>query len=118
MRNLMSRDEYLQKANEGFIKDTIKKGIDKVKSLFKMGMKKVKNFIVIFDSKGHVFPVVSFQAVIDRFSKSNVIKVFAPKAISQNVIDAGGTGCPETAEIKKSDDVYGEVDTDSNEYKN
>ena len=31
MKNLMSRDEYLQKANEGFIKDTIKKGIDKVK---------------------------------------------------------------------------------------
>ena len=36
MKNLMSRDEYLQKANEGFIKDTIKNGWEKATSFFKL----------------------------------------------------------------------------------
>ena len=54
----MSRDEYLQKANEGIIKDTIKKGWEKVKSFFKVCMRKIKNFIAIFDSEGHLLQVV------------------------------------------------------------
>ena len=41
MKNIMSRDEYLQNLEEGFIKDTIKKGWEKVKSFFKIGMKKI-----------------------------------------------------------------------------
>ena len=118
MRNLMSRDEYLQKANEGFIKDTIKKGWEKAKSFFKIGMKKIKDFITIFDSEGHVFPVVSLQAVIDRFSKSNVIKVFASKEISKNVVDAGGEGCSDVAKLKEDDEMYGDVNPDSVEYRN
>ena len=35
MKNLMSRNEYLQNTvEEGFIKDTFKKGWEKIKSLF------------------------------------------------------------------------------------
>ena len=90
MRNLMSRDEYLQKANEGFIKDTIKKGWDKAKSFFKICMRKIKNFITIFDSEGHLLPVVSPQAVMDNFAGSSAVTVLGTNALNDSVTEAGG----------------------------
>ena len=90
MRNLMSRDEYLHKANEGFIKDTIKKGWEKVKSFFKVCMRKIKNFIAIFDSEGHLLPVVSPQAVMDNFSSSSAVTVLGTNALNDSVTEAGG----------------------------
>ena len=90
MKNLMSRDEYLQKANEGFIKDTIKKGWEKVKSFFKVCMRKIKNFIAIFDSEGHLLPVVSPQAVMDNFSSSSAVTVLGTNALNDSVTEAGG----------------------------
>ena len=90
MRKLMSRDEYLQKANEGFIKDTIKKGWEKAKSFFKVCMRKIKNFIAIFDSEGHLLPVVSPQAVMDNFAGSSAVKVLGTNALNDSVIEAGG----------------------------
>ena len=86
----MGRDEYLQKANEGFIKDTIKKGWDKVKSFFKICMRKIKNFIAIFDSEGHLLPVVSPQAIMDNFSGSSVVSVLGTTALNDSVTEAGG----------------------------
>ena len=64
----MSRDEYLQSMNEGFIKDTVKKGWQKVKDFFKIGMQKIKDFIAVFDNKGTLMPVITPQAVIDKFA--------------------------------------------------
>lgn len=90
MKNLMSRDEYLQKANEGFIKDTIKKGWEKAKSFFKVCMRKIKNFIAIFDSEGHLLPVVSPQAVMDNFAGSSAVKVLGTNALNDSVTEAGG----------------------------
>ena len=90
MRNLMSRDEYLQKANEGFIKDTIKKGWEKAKSFFKICMRKIKNFIAIFDSEGHLLPVVSPQAVMDNFADSSAVTVLGTNALNDSVTEAGG----------------------------
>ena len=86
----MSRDEYLQKANEGFIKDTIKKGWEKAKSFFKICMRKIKNFIAIFDGDGHLLPVVSPQAVMDNFAGSSAVKVLGTNALNDSVIEAGG----------------------------
>ena len=86
----MSRDEYLQKANEGFIKDTIKKGWEKAKSFFKICMRKIKNFIAIFDGDGHLLPVVSPQAVMDNFSGSSDVKVLGTNALNDSVTEAGG----------------------------
>ena len=106
MKNLMSRDEYLQSVEEGFIKDTLRKGWDKLKSMFKIGMKKIRNFIAIFDSDGNVFPVVSPQAVIDKFSDSNGVKVYAPSAMSDSVVAAGGNGCESTASHIDDDGIY------------
>lgn len=105
MKNLMSRDEYLQNMNEGFIKDKLKKGWDKVKSAFKIGMKKIKGFIAIFSGDGHVLPVVCPQAVIDKFHGSNAVKVYAPKEISDSVIAAGGKGCEEKA-VARTENEY------------
>ena len=86
----MSRDEYLQKANEGFIKDTIKKGWEKAKSFFKICMRKIKNFIAIFDGDGHLLPVVSPQAVMDNFAGSSAVKVLGTNALNDSVTEAGG----------------------------
>ena len=86
----MSRDEYLQKANEGFIKDTIKKGWEKAKSFFKICMRKIKNFIAVFDGDGHLLPVVSPQAVMDNFAGSSAVKVLGTNALNDSVTEAGG----------------------------
>ncbi len=86
----MGRDEYLQKVNEGFIKDTIKKGWEKVKSFFKVCMRKIKDFIAIFDSEGHLLPVVSPQAVMDKFSGSSAVTVLGTNALNDSVTEAGG----------------------------
>ena len=115
MKNLMSRDEYLQSANEGFIRDTLKKGWEAIKSAFRVGMAKVRDFIAIFDGSGKVLPVVSPQAIIDKFANDSAIKVYSSKAISDTVVDAGGTGCPEKAPLDDSDEVYNEG-PDGDEY--
>ena len=105
MKNLLSREEYLEKVNEGFFRDKIKRGIDKVKSLFKIGMKKIKNFITIFDNEGNVLPVVSLQAVADNFSDVDGINVYVPDEINKSIIDAGGKGCEAKATLISNDEV-------------
>lgn len=102
----MDRNEYLQKVDEGFIKDTVKRGWEKVKSLFRIGMKKIKDFIAIFDKDGNVFPVVSPQAIIDKFADVKGIKVYAPASMSDSVVAAGGNGCESTAEHIDNDEIY------------
>lgn len=106
MKNLMSRNEYLQNVEEGFIKDTVKKGWEMIKSVFKIGLKKIKDFITVFDKNGDVLPVVSPQAIIDKFSNSSVVKVFASPAMNETVIDAGGNGCSESPSHSDSDEIY------------
>ena len=44
MNNILSRKEYLQSMNEGLIGDVAKKIGKGVKNLFKIGMKKIKDF--------------------------------------------------------------------------
>ena len=86
----MSRDEYLQKATEGVIKDSIKKGWEKAESFVKICMRKIKNFIAIFDSDGHLLPVVSPQAVMDNFAGSSAVTVLGTNALNDSVTEAGG----------------------------
>lgn len=105
MKNLLDRDDYLKQMNEGFIKDTIKKGVNAIKNLFKIGMKKINDFIAIFDKDGKVLPVISPQAIIDKFSSTSGINVYASKTLSDSVVAAGGKGCENTApEITKDED--------------
>lgn len=119
----MSREEYLQKMDEGFFKDkfapAIKRGWEAVKSAFRIGMAKVKNFIAIFDGSGKVLPVVSPQAVIDKFSNDSAIRVYAPKSISDAAVAAGGKGCDFKATLKNDDEIYDDESFDDPEgYKN
>lgn len=118
----MSRDEYLQKMDEGFLKDKIapavKKGWEAVKSAFRIGMAKVRNFIAIFDGDGKVLPVVSTQAVIDKFANDDAVKVYAPKSISDAAVAAGGNGCDEKAPLNDSEEVYDDPSWDGDDYKN
>lgn len=102
----MSRDEYLQNTNEGFIKDTIKKGWDKIKSLFKIGMRKIKDFIAIFDNKGSVLPVLSPQAMMDNFSGSSAIQVFGTKSFNESVSEAGGNVNNDKPSFSDNGDTY------------
>lgn len=102
----MSRDEYLHSVEEGFIKDKLQKGWQKIKNFFKIGMQKIKNFIAIFDDKGNVLPVISPQAVIDNFANSNSVKVYATKALSDSVVEVGGNGCEEKPQFSDDGEIY------------
>ena len=42
MKNLLSREEFLNQIDEGFIRDTFRKGINAIKKVFSIGMKKIK----------------------------------------------------------------------------
>ena len=106
MKNILSRDEYLNQMNEGMFGDAVKRGITGIKKLFKIGMKKIKNFIAIFDNKGRVLPVVSPQALIDKFSNNNSINVYAPSSMSRQVVAAGGKGCDVKAPERQDEGVY------------
>lgn len=102
----MSRNEYLQTVEEGFIKDTVKKGWEKIKSFFKLGFKKVKDFLAVVDGNGNVLPVVSFQATIDRIADLTGVEVYAPSLISDLAVEAGGRGCEEKASLKEDEEIY------------
>lgn len=104
MKNLLSREEFLNQLDEGFIRDTFRKGINAIKKVFSIGMKKIKNFIVSFDTNGNVLPVVSLQATIDHFAGNKNVQVFAPKEISDSVVAAGGKGCSSDAVYVGDDD--------------
>lgn len=118
MKNLMSRDEYLNNIEEGFIKDTVKKGWQKVKDFFRLGMQKIKDFIAVFDNKGTLLPVVTPQAVIDRFSDSDAVKVSSTSSLRESVIAAGGRASGEDIAISDDDEVYDIIDEESIEFRN
>lgn len=111
----MSRDEYLQNMNEGFIKDTVKKGWQKVKDFFKIGMQKIKDFIAVFDNKGTLMPVITPQAVIDKFSGSDVVKVYATPSMNESVSDAGGNPAKGKPALEDDGETYN-LGPDGDEY--
>lgn len=118
MNNLKSREEFLDSLNEGRFGDFIKRGINKVKGVFSLLMKKIKNFIVVFDNDGNVLPVVSVQSVIDNSASATSVKVFASEEMSQSVVAAGGKGCKSTPHELNNDGDYEYMKEDSVEYKN
>lgn len=90
MRNLLNREEYLIQMNEG-IKDVFIRGVNKIKRIFKLGMYKVKNFIVSFDRNGKILPVITSHALIDHFSNVDGANVIASNDLNIEVKSAGGT---------------------------
>lgn len=114
MKNLMSRDEYLHSVDEGF-KDVVKKGWQKVKDFFKLGMQKIKNFIAVFDNKGNMLPVITPQAIIDNFSGSDTVKVYASTSLNDSVTEAGGNPSEGNPTTVDNDEVY-DLGPDGPEY--
>ena len=106
MKNIMSRDEYLHSMDEGFVKDTVKKGWQKVKEFFKIGMQKIKNFIAVFDNKGTLMPVITPQAVIDKFSGSDAVKVYATPGMNESIVNAGGNPSKDKMMLDDSGETY------------
>lgn len=90
MKNLLDRNEYLESLNEGFMGDAARKIGQGIKNLFRIGMKKIQNFIALFDNRGNVLPVVSAHAVIDHLSGSDAVMIAAPKSVSDEIVNAGG----------------------------
>ena len=103
MKNLLSREEFLNQLDEGFIRDTFRKGVNAIKKVLSIGMKKIKNFIASFDTNGNVLPVVSLQATIDHFSGNKNVQVFAPKEISDSVVEYKFTPPTDDYTITKDD---------------
>ena len=119
MKHLLSREDFVKsKLNEGRIGDTFRKGINKIKGFFSLMIKKVKNFIALFDNNGNVLPVVPLQAVIDHYSNSNSVDVYSSKDMSDSVIEAGGNGCKSNPSLRDNNESYDYVDNKSIEFKN
>jgi hypothetical protein len=100
LNNILSREEYLTAVNEGrfgdFVKkggNFIKRGIQKVKGAFQLLCRKVKNLIVTFDSNGTVLPVVSPQALGDRFKGEGNVRFFGTESMNREIKEMGGKGC-------------------------
>lgn len=118
MKHLMNRDEYVSKVNEGVIGNAFRAGVRKLKSMFSILIKKIKNFIAIFDNEGNVLPVVSTQAALDHFGEMSGVTVCSSRDMSDSIVAAGGKGCGTTANELPDEDSYEDVDEDSVEYKN
>ena len=123
MKHILNRQDFLKsEINEGivdnFVKGT-KKVFNKVKGLFSFMMKKINNFIAIFDSNGNVLPVVSLQATIDHFSDSKDVQISTSKSMENAVKQSGGK-CNNitTPTYNDKNETYGEVKKGSREYNN
>ena len=124
MKNILSREEFLnQQMNEGFV-DTIKHGFNKVKNFIKFHFRKIKNMIVVFGSNGKVLPVITPAAIIDQTAGSKDIHVYASPEMHEFVKSIGGkTDGLTTIPLKKSkEDNYGLIKNkdskDTVEYRN
>lgn len=90
MKNILSREEFLnQQMNEGFV-DSVKRGFNKIKNFFKLCFGKIQNMIVVFGSNGKLFPVVSPAAIIDHTAGSKDIQVYASPEMHNFVKSIGG----------------------------
>lgn len=105
MKNLLSREEYLQSVNEGF-GDNIKKGWNKFKSVFKSGFKRIKNYIFA-TYYGYVLPVVTIHAIVDKSKNVKGLHAFTSKAINDEIKSLGGNPSPAVASYEK-EGVYSE----------
>jgi hypothetical protein len=120
MKHLLDRNDFLTQSrmNEGIIGDTFRKGVKKLKDMFSLLYKKVKNFIAIFDSKGNVLPVVSLQACVDHFAGVKGVEVVTSKEINDSIKKVGGQTGGTTISLSNDNESYEDVDKDSVEYKN
>lgn len=115
LNNILNREDYLNAVNEGRIGDFLKRGVQKIKELFFICAKKIKNIITVFDSTGNILPVTSPQSIADYFRNNKDITVVGTKSMNDEIKKLGGTGC--NTEIKpKTEDSYKDDSPDGVEY--
>lgn len=113
MKHILDYDTFI---NEGYIKDTIKKGINKVKSFFKNIVLKLNDIIVFFDKNGEVLEATSPYTSFNLISKR---KVEGVNAFSKVKNDLTNNDVKSVAHItEKKDEFYDYIGTDSIEYRN
>ena len=105
LNNLLTREEYIESVNEGKIGNFLRKGVNKIKEIFSLFAKKIRNLIVLFDKDGHVLPVMTPQAIGDHFTSGNGAIEFCGSADMNKEIQAlGGKGCQTDIKIKSIDE--------------
>lgn len=122
MKHILSRQDFLKsEINEGIVDNFVsgaKKVFNKVKGFFTFMIKKVKDFITIFDSNGNVLPVVSLQATIDHFSDSKNVQISTSKSMENAIKQNGGKCNNTTLSYNDKNETYDEVKKGSKEYNN
>ena len=112
MKHILDFETFI---NEGFIKDTIKKGFDKVKSFFKNLVLKLNDIIVFFDKDGKILEATSPYTSYNLISKG---KVKGVKAFSKVKNDLINDDVKSVATIEDSQEFYDYIGKDSIEYRN
>ncbi len=125
LNNLLTREEYIKSVNEGKIGNFLRKGVNKIKEIFSLFAKKIKNLIVLFDTNGNILPVMTPQAIGDHFASGNGDIEFCGTVDMNKEIQAlGGKGCETKPKpvVEKDDDspngVFAYYDWTEKDYPN
>ena len=94
LNNLLTREEYIESVNEGKIGNFLRKGVNKIKQIFSLFARKIKNLIVLFDTNGNILPVMTPQAIGDHFANGNGdIEFCGSVDMNKEIQNLGGKGC-------------------------
>lgn len=115
LNNILNREDYLNAVNEGKIGDFLKRGVQKIKDMFFICARKVKNIITVFDSNGNILPVTTPQSIAEYFHNNKNITVVGTKTMNKEIKELGGTGC-NTVIKPKTEDSYKDDSPDGVEY--
>ena len=111
MRHILDYETFI---NEGF-GDFIKKGIKKIKSVFKNITLKINNLIAFFDSDGEIIDASSPYTALNYIADGEVEGVTAFTAVKNEYLN---DNVKAVASIVESPEYYGIIDKNSIEYRN
>jgi hypothetical protein len=117
LNNIFNREDYINAVNEGKIGNFLKNGVKKLKRLFSLGAKKIKNIIILFDRNGDILPVVSLQAIADHFHGNKNVKVYGSSELNKDITALGGNGCEVSATQRPEDSYTDDAPDGAEEYK-
>lgn len=111
MKHILDYETFI---NEGF-GDFIKKGFNKIKSLFKNVTMKFGNFITSFDKNGELIKATSPYTTLNYISEGKVKGVSAYTKVKNELLN---DNVKSTGDIIKNPEYYGIFDKNSIEYQN
>ena len=111
MKYIVDFDTFV---NEGF-GDFIKKGVEKIKTLFKNMTVKIDNFVAMFNNKGEIIDASSPYTALNYITNGEVKGVTAFTSVKNEFIN---DNVKSVADIVESPEYYGIIDKNSREYRN